>query len=55
MATATERKVVVGMTETERLREVRVSIELALDALNGGDIKTMQKMLLRAYTLGTSL
>ena len=55
MATATERKVVVGMTETERLREVRISIELALDALKGGDIRTMQKMLLKAYTLGSQL
>jgi hypothetical protein len=52
MATATEPKV-FGMSVEERLKKIEEAIDRAKVALKNGDIKEMNTLLLKAYTLGS--
>jgi hypothetical protein len=54
MATATERKV-IGMEVEDRLKLIKETIDEAKKAFERSDIKTMQALLLKAYTLGSQL
>jgi hypothetical protein len=52
MATVTEPKV-FGMSVEERLKKIEETIDQAKAALKSGNIKEMNTLLLKAYTLGS--